>query len=83
MTGNDTNTKGMTMNFTKKELAAFCDACVRRGNYYMAAVACVALGPGYDWTGLPLSAEQAKSVQSLDDGTAMTRVYDYAWQMMG
>ncbi len=71
------------MNFTVRELAAFCDACVGRGNYYMAAVACVALGAGYDWAYLPLSAEQAEKVQSLDNGTAMTVVCDYAWQMMG
>jgi len=82
MNGNDTNTKGTTMNFTTRDLQFFCDGCVRCGNYYMAAVACVALGPGYDWSLLKLSTEQVQAVRSLDCDTAMTAVCDYAWQIM-
>ena len=70
------------MNFTKRELELFCDACVRRGNFYMAAVACVALGAGYDWHFLPLSVDQAKAVQTLDDGLAYARVCEFAFEAM-
>jgi hypothetical protein len=76
-------TKERTMNFTTRELENFCDTCVRRGNYYMAAVSCVALGAGYEWKYLTLSVEQAAAVQSLDGGTAMAVVSEYAWQLMG
>ena len=70
------------MNFTTQELATFCDDCVRCGNNYMAAVACVALGTSYEWWYLPMSVEQMKSVRSLDSEAATTIVGDYVWEMM-
>ena len=70
------------MNFTTQELAAFCDCCVARGNYYMGAVVCVALGTSCEWWHLPLSPEQMKSVRSLDSEAATTIVGDYVWEMM-